>query len=368
MRVVQLLPELETGGVERGTLELARHLAAGGHQSLVISGGGRLVAELERDGSRHFTLPVGRKSPASLLLVPRLRRWLAAERPDILHLRSRVPAWLAWLAWRGMDHRTRPRLVTTVHGLHSVSRWSAIMTRGERVICVSESTRRHVVENYPHTPPGRLRVVNRGVDPAAYPHGYAPPPAWREAFHAEFPAAAGKRLVTLPGRITRLKGHADFLAVLATLIDDPSVHGLVVGGTHPHRQAYHAELRATIARLALDDRVTLTGARDDLREILASSAVVLSLTRHPEAFGRTTLEALALGRPVVGYDHGGTGELLAALLPAGRVPPGDARAAAECVRRFLAAPPAVPATHPFTLQAMLDATLAVYHELLGAAR
>lgn len=365
MKVIQVLPELDSGGVERGTLELARHLVALGHESLVVSGGGRMVAGLERDGSRHLVLPVGRKSPGSLLLIPRLRRWLAAERPDILHLRSRVPAWLAWLAWRGMDPRTRPRLVTTVHGFYSVSRWSAIMTCGERVICVSQSTRRYVEENYPRVPPNRLRVVNRGVDPADYPPGHQPPAGWRESFHAEFPATAGKRLVTLPGRLTRLKGHQDFLTVLAALYDDPSVHGLVVGGSHPRRLAYRAELDAAIRTAGLTGKVTCTGVRGDLREILAASAVVISLTRQPEAFGRTTLEALALGRPVVGYDHGGVGELLAALLPAGRIPPGDARAAAECVRRFLAAPPAVPADHPFTLQAMLDGTLAVYHELLN---
>jgi glycosyltransferase involved in cell wall biosynthesis len=364
MKVVQMLPELESGGVERGTVELARHLAEHGHQSLVISGGGRMTAELEAAGSRHLELPVGRKSPRSLTLVPRLRRLLAEQRPDILHLRSRVPAWLGWLAWRAMDRDARPALVTSVHGFYSVNRWSAVMTRGQRVICVSESVRRYVLDNYPATPADRLRVVHRGIDPAAYPHGHRPPAAWRAAFEREFPATAGKRLVTLPGRITRLKGHHDLLGILPQL-PDPQVQALVVGAIHPKRRGYLAELEGAIAAAGLAGRITFTGPRTDLREILAISDVVLSLSRQPESFGRTTLEALGLGRPVVGYDHGGVAEQLAVLLPQGRVPPGDTRAAAGAIRRFLDRPPAVPAAHPFTLQAMLEGTVAVYHELVA---
>ena len=365
MKVVQLVPELESGGVERGTVEMARHLAAHGHQSLVISGGGRMVAELSQPGSRHIRLPVGRKSLRSLGLVPKLRKLFAAERPDIIHLRSRVPGWLAWLAWRRMDPATRPHLVTTVHGFYSVNRWSAIMTRGERVICVSESIRKYVLDNYPAVPPDSLRVVNRGIDPARYPHGYRPPDDWLESFHGEFPATRGRRLVTLPGRITRLKGHQDLLEILRRL-PDPQIHALVVGGAHPKRRAYLAEIEDKIAAAGLAERITLTGPRSDLREILAISDVVLSLTRQPESFGRTTLEALGLGRPVVGYDHGGVSEQLDALLPEGKVPPGDTAAAAAAIRRFLDHPPAVPAGHPYTLQAMLDGTLAVYQELLDA--
>ena len=140
MKVIQILPELNAGGVERGTVELAAFLVAGGHEALVISNGGGRVAELERCGARHIALPVHRKSVASLWQVGVLRRVLAEERADILHLRSRVPGWIAWLAWRGMDPRTRPRLVSTVHGFYSVNAYSAIMTRGERVsaVCAEE--------------------------------------------------------------------------------------------------------------------------------------------------------------------------------------------------------------------------------------
>jgi glycosyltransferase involved in cell wall biosynthesis len=365
VKVLQMIPEMESGGVERGTLELARHLTSRGHESLVVSGGGRMVESLEAAGTRHIGMPVGRKRLSSLLLVPRLRRLLADERPDILHLRSRVPAWLAFLAWRGMDPRSRPRLVTTVHGFNSVNRYSEIMTCGERVICVSESIRGHVLQHYRRVDPARLRVVHRGIDPAEYPYGHRPAATWREGFQREFPATAGKRLITLPGRITRLKGHEDFARILGALAADASLHGVIAGGAHPRKAGYLQEIRELFAAAGLADRVTFTGGRSDLREILASSAVVLSLTTQPESFGRTTLEALGMGIPVAGYAHGGVGEQLDLLYPAGRIPAGNPDAAVVVIRRLLDDPPPVPADHPFTLAAMLDGTLAVYDELLA---
>lgn len=364
MKVVQLIPEMESGGVERGTLELARHLGEQGHESIVISGGGRLVKALEACGTRHVTLPVGRKRLSSLLLVQRLRRLLEREKPDILHLRSRVPAWLAYLAWRKMNPETRPRLVTTVHGFYSVNGWSEIMTRGERVICVSDSIREYVLKNYPETAAEKLRVIHRGIDPVDYPHGYRPSAEWTAAFEREFPAVAGKRLITLPGRITRLKGHEDFATILKYLSPDPSIHAVIAGGAHPRKAAYLDEIRALFTKAGLADRVTFTGARSDLKEILAISSVVLSLTTQPESFGRTTIEALGLGIPVAGYDHGGVGEQLALLYPAGRIPPHDTAAAGKVIRGLLDSPPPVPSSHPFTLAAMLERTLSVYRELL----
>jgi glycosyltransferase involved in cell wall biosynthesis len=365
MKVAQLIPELDSGGVERGTLELARHLVDAGHESIVISGGGRMVTTLEKEHSRHISWPIGEKRLTTLRYVSKLRQWLETERPDILHLRSRVPAWVAWLAWRKMNPETRPRLVTTVHGFNSVSRWSEIMTCGERVICVSDSIREFVMRNYPRASPEKLRVIHRGVDPADYPHGWKPPTEWSDSFAAEFPETKGKRLITLPGRVTRLKGHEDFLTIL-TLLDDPSVHGLIAGGAQPKKQAYLEEIRTMVDSMGLQQRVTFTGNRSDLKHILASSDVVLSLTQKPESFGRTTLEALSLGVPVIGYDHGGVGEQLRQIFPSGLVPTGDTAEVASTIRTFLKNPPAVPDSHPFTLQRMLDQTVSVYQELLSS--
>lgn len=371
MKVLQVLPELDSGGVERGTLELASHLVAQGHESLVVSAGGRMVPDLEAAGSRHLSLAVHRKSPASLLQVRPLRALLREERPDILHLRSRLPAWLAWLAWRQLDPATRPHLVTTVHGFNSVSRYSRIMTCGEKVICVSNAIRQFVLESYPETDPDKLQVIHRGIDPRDYPRGYQPDPSWLDRWHAEFPETAGQRLLVLPGRLTRIKGHRKFIDLIDRLRSgeegavNRDVHGLIVGGTHPRKQDYANEIKAQVAERGLAAHVTFTGQRSDLREIFAIASLVYSLTTKPESFGRTVLEALSLGTPVIGYDDGGVGEILGRLFPEGAIPRADRDALLARSRALLAAPraPEIPGDHPFQLETMLDEILALYESL-----
>src|SRR5574340_562156 len=156
LTVLQLLPALESGGVERGTLEVADALVQRGHRALIMSGGGRLVAPLTKLGAEHYTWPIGVKSPRTLLLVHKLRRFLIEQQVDIVHARSRVPAWIAYLAWRGMEPAMRPRFVTTLHGMYGVNRYSRIMTRGEAVIAVSDTVREYILQNYPDTPRGWL--------------------------------------------------------------------------------------------------------------------------------------------------------------------------------------------------------------------
>lgn len=258
----------------------------------------------------------------------------------------------------------RPRFVTTMHGMHSVSRYSAIMTRGERVIAVSEAMRRHILDNYPRTDPQRVIVIPRGIDPDEFPHGYRPDEAWLASWKDEFPRLGETPLVTLPGRITRLKGHHELIELMSRLRErGVAAHGLIVGGEDPRRRAYADELRRRIDEEGLQSSITFTGHRGDIREIYAISRVVLSLSTQPEAFGRTALEALSIGAPVVGYDHGGVGEVLSALLPEGRVPAGDVELLVERVAGFLASPPRVPKNEMYLLGRMLDETLAVYASL-----
>ena len=361
LTVVQVLPALESGGVERGTLEVGKYLVAHGHRSIVISAGGRMVEALEREGSEHLAWDVGRKSLRTLRWVPRLRRFLHENRVDILHARSRLPAWVAYLAWRGMDPATRPHFVTSVHGLYSVNAYSAVMVKGERVIAVSETVRDYILRHYPKVEPGRIVVIPRGVDPAEFPHGYQPPPAWLAAWQAQYPQLAGKKVLTLPGRITRLKGHEDFIDLIARLkAQGLPVHGLIVGGAHPRKQDYLQELKRKVGAAGLEADITFTGQRSDLREIMAVSDLVLSLSRQPESFGRTVLEALSLGVPVLGYNHGGVAELLGRLLPAGRVPVGDRSALNALARSFLASPPTVPHNDQYVLQVLLEQETALY--------
>jgi glycosyltransferase involved in cell wall biosynthesis len=359
-----MLPALDSGGVERGTLEIGRALVAAGHRSLVISAGGRLTERLVAEGSEHLTWDVGRKRPWTLRWVSRLRRLLEDEQVDILHLRSRMPAWVGYLAWKGLSADSRPRLVTTVHGFYSVNRYSAVMTRGERVIAVSEAVRDYILENYPEVGPARIEVIHRGIDPAQFPRGYVPPAKWMAQWREQYPQLSGKRVLTLPGRLTQLKGHAGFLDLMTTLLREGRlVHGLIVGDAQPGKQRYAKALHDRVVSLGLENEVTLVGHRDDMREIYALSDVVLSLSTQPESYGRTVAEALALGTPVVGYDRGGVGEILRNFYPDGAVMAGDLAGCTDCVRRLLdKAMPAPERPFDWTLDKMLESTLRLYKQ------
>jgi len=369
LTVLQLLPALESGGVERGTLEVAQALVEHGHRALVMSAGGRQVAPLVASGAEHFAWPIGEKKIRTLLLVGKLRKFLLEQKIDIIHARSRVPAWIAWLAWRGMNPATRPRFVTTVHGMYGVNRYSRIMTQGERVIAVSNTVRDYILREYPDTLPWCIKVIHRGVDGQAYPHGWKPDPGWQQAFFAQFPHAAGKQLVTLPGRITRLKGHEDFIELIARLKRRGlQVHGLIVGGASASKQRHLQKLRYRVRSMGLETDISFTGQRDDLKNILAISNLVLSLSTQPESFGRTTLEALRLGVPTAGYDRGGVGEILRTIYPDGLLPLDRLDETCQRIAQLLQQPAAVPIGEFFPLQAMLDQTLALYSQLARTPR
>lgn len=336
LTVVQIVPDLIGGGVERGTLEIAAELVRRGHRSIVISAGGRLVPELESAGSEHIAWDIGRKHPGTLRHVWSLRKLLKSQSVDLLHVRSRVPAWVAWLAWKSLSASQRPKWVTTVHGFYSVGRFSQIMTSGENVIAVSNSIRDYITTNYPAVSPSRIVVVPRGIDPVTFPRGFVPAPEWYAEWNKKYPETRGRECIALVGRITRLKGHEEFLALIRTLTSTGrNVHGLIVGDEDPRRRGYAAELRSRVVEWGLEDRVTFTGHRSDIREIYAASRIVCSLSSQPESFGRTVLEALAIGVPVLGYHHGGVGEILADLYPQGAVPLGDGQALVQLATAIL---------------------------------
>jgi glycosyltransferase involved in cell wall biosynthesis len=364
LTIMQLLPALEVGGVERGTLEIAQALVARGHRALVVASGGAMVEELRATGAKHIDYPIGRKSLRTLGMIRRLRELIVTEKVDVVHARSRLPAWVAYRALRGLPRARRPRWVTTVHGPYTVNAYSRIMTSGERVIAISEFIRDYIRRSYPQVPAARIRVIPRGIDRTRYPAGYRPPTQWQADWRRRFAALDDRRLLVLPGRLTRWKGHEDFIAVVGELIArGMPVHGLIAGGAAGPRTAFERELKALVAERGLAARITFLGRRDDLREILALADVAFSLTVEPEAFGRTTLEALSIGIPVVGYGHGGTGEILRNILPQGLVAPRDIAGAVATTCAFLAAPVAVPATHPYTLERMQRDTIAIYEEL-----
>ena len=361
LKVIQLVPELNSGGVERGTLEVGRYLSENGHQSIIISNGGRMVEQLIREGSRHVKFPVHKKNPISLLQVPKLRKFFLREKPDIIHARSRIPAWLSYLTLMLINRGKRPNFVTTVHGFYSVNAYSKVMTQSDHVICVSNSIREYVLRNYPQTPQSKLSVIHRGIKSRDYHIGYKPKREWLDKWKEDFPKTTNKRILVLPGRLTRLKGQEEFLKIINILGDEYC--GLIIGHVDKKKNGYFNELHALANKMGILKRILFLGHRDDLKDIFAISNCVFSLSTKPESFGRTVLEALSIGVPVIGYGMGGVGEILSELFPEGQVACGDILHAVELVKSLEKHPVKPKPNKTFTLEDMLAKIEDVYARL-----
>lgn len=362
LTVLQILPALESGGTERGVLEVAEALVTAGHRSIVISAGGRKVADLTKLGSEHVQRSLGSKSPLTLRHIPWLRRFLFEQNVDVVDIHSRMPGWITYAAWKSLPAIRRPTLISTVHGFYTVNYYSSIMCRGQHVVAVSESVADHIRHHYPFVLNERLHVIHRGIDRADFPRGFRPTREWEADFFGQFPSAAGKKLLAIVGRITRLKGHLEFLRLLAELrVQDDTIHGLIVGEADPRKAAYLEEVRQLITDLGLQEHVTLTGHRSDVREIYSISRIVLCLSSKPESFGRTVAEAISIGTPVVGYNQGGVAEILAAGFPEGAVEFQNFRELTVKVRQIVSNPSlSLPVINQFEKSVMLERTIGLY--------
>lgn len=362
LTVLQILPALESGGTERSVLDIAESLVSAGHRSLVISAGGQLVKPLTEAGSEHIQRGLGVKSPLTSRHVVWLRRFLLDQKVDVIDIQSRMPGWIAWLAWKSLPVAQRPAFISTLNGLHSTGLYSSIMCRGQHVIVVSNAVHDYVRRHYPFVKEDRLHVIHRGIDPSQFPRGLQPDSKWANDFCCRFPAMAGKHILTLAGRMTRLKGHVDFLKLLLKLRErGVSVHGLIVGGADPGKASYAAEIKAQAEELQLTGHVSLAGHCSDMKQVYSISSIVLSLSSKPESFGLTVAEALSIGTPVVGYSHGGVAEILAAQFPMGAVEPGDVEELADRVVAILTQEPRpIPAPCAFPKSLMQKRTLEIY--------
>lgn len=335
LTVLQVLPALETGGVERGTVDMAEALVAAGHRALVVSTGGSMVRQLTRVGAEHVELPVRSKNPLAIWRnIERLARLIETENVDLVHARSRAPAWSAMYAAR----RTNRRFVTTVHGAYGVGNrfkraYNSVMVRGDRVIAISEFIRDYVIERYPESKPARVVVIPRGVDLDLFHPGDVP--AARLIQLSElWSLPDGAPVILLPGRLTRLKGQPVLIEALSLIANRDAV-AVFVGGDLG-RDAYKAELRQMAERFGVADRVWFVGACRDMPAAYSIASVVVSASTQPEGFGRIAVEAQAMGRPVIVTDHGGSRETVAPGETGWRVPPGDARAMATALDEALA--------------------------------
>ena len=300
MHIVHLVPEMQQGGVETVVAALNRELVKAGHTSTVISNGGIMARQIESDGGRHITLDVCSKNPLTFLYrVSELRRLVSDLRPSVVHAHSRVPAWLAWRANR---KRGLP-FVTTVHGFNSISKYSEIMTKGDRVICVSNPVKAYIQQHY-KTPEAKIRVIHPGLEPEAFD----PDQITQERIDRvkQRYGLDGKKVVSSIGRITELKDYETFIRAFAMAFkEDPDLRGLIVGHVRKDKQEHLRHLEQLINTLDLGDTVHIATDLTDMQAVYAASTLVVSCSKKPESFGLTLIEALAMNTPVIATRHGG---------------------------------------------------------------
>lgn len=367
MRIVQIIPEMGGDEPARGTLELAQELVRLGHESIVISNGGELVSRLTLRGSRHIQMPLHRKSLWSLRLVGRLRRTLLELRPDVVQVRSPMPAWIARLAWKGMPEGERPRLVTAVHGLDSRGVYGGAVASGERVIAVSQWVADDLQKNFARKLNAPPRVIPRGVNTREFDRQAPVSGHWQLRLLNDYPQLEGKHWLLMPAALAPDQGQRTFLEMLASIArrrDD--VFGLVVGSAGRGGEKYARGLERLALDLGLQEKVLFLGERRDMRELYASSRICYHLSAHPEPAGRIVAEALAMNCPAVAYRDGGPGEVLERCFPQGLVERGSVEALAETSLEILERPQPIDFAG-FSLEDTAAQTLALYDELCQLA-
>jgi glycosyltransferase involved in cell wall biosynthesis len=364
LTVVQCVPALDAGGVEQTTCDIAKAIVDAGHRSVVISAGGRMQAQLLAEGSEHIDLDIGKKSLASLRHISSLRDCLQTLQADIVHARSRLPAWLCVMAMRKM--KTPPHFVTSVHGLNSPGFYSGVMLRGEKIICVSETVKHYVLKHWPNTLSSRISVIEPGLDSQKFNASIMINTNWQQNFFQYYPNAKAAKVLLLPGRGTRLKGHHTALQLLARLRQSGmNVCLLCVGASQSGREAYLDELKHLANDLNIRDAVYFTEPQSEMAQVYLLADVVLQLSEKPEAFGRTVAEALCMGKPVIGWDNGGVGENLHRHYLAGAVNLHDMDMLFHRVQQhFEQATPPIH-YHGQTLWDMQSQTLALYEQLIA---
>ncbi len=371
--VLQIVPELETGGVETGVIEMARAMQEKGIKNFVASKGGRMVHELEKLKVPHFTLDLKTKNPFKLCRNAKvLEKIIKDYGINIVHARSRAPAWSAyWAAKNAGVH-----FMTTFHGTYGLGLWgikkfyNRVMTYGEKVIIISNHIRRHVIENY-KVNPDKLRLIFRCADIEKFSPDKVSPERMIAKIK-EYNVADDKPVILLPGRITHWKG-AHILIEALSLMKNQNFYCIITGDAQ-NRTAYLESLRELAKKLGLQDRIGFYGRYNDAPALLMISTIVLNTSIEPEAFGRTTVEGLAMGKITIASNIGGSLDIIDDGVNGKLYQYDNPQELAEALdwALNLSAPEKAKISKAaikkvrdnFTKQIMCDKTLDVYHELI----
>ena len=381
--ILQIIPALNSGGAERTTVDIAEALGEQGARALVATEGGRLVDELKRKGGVFIPFPAATKNPLSIWQnASALEELCRKERVDLIHARSRAPAWSALIAAR----RLNIPFVTTVHGNHKSGTYlkrlyNSVMARGDAVIANSERTAQWIVDHYPWAS-SKIVTIPRGTDLRGFSRA-AVDQARCDHLRAQWRIPKGARIILMAARITPLKGHLFALEAFADVLrqqKDPLA--LVFVGDDKGREAFAGELDRKIRTMGLQSSVHRVGHCADMPAAYALSDLVIMPSIEPEGFGRAVVEAQAMGCLVIASDRGATPGTVLPLHETGRaeftgwvVPSGDAPRLAEAMADALSLPGEArqaltlrARNHVearFSLPVMTGATLGVYRSLLS---
>ncbi|MCK5580548.1 MAG: lipopolysaccharide heptosyltransferase II [Candidatus Omnitrophica bacterium] len=361
MRVLQVLPELNVGGVETGTVDFAKYLIEHGHCAIVVSNGGALAGSLEKTGATHYSLPVHKKSLWTIVKsVKALRKIILEEKVDIVHARSRVPGWIAYFACR----HTQAEFITTCHGYYENRLFSRVMGWGKFVIVPSDVIGRHMVEKY-KVSSEHIRPIPRSVDLSKF-----------KIPHKSSKGQSSDYVISMVGRITPLKGHTYFLKAMAKVVRSmPYAKIWIIGDAPRKKETYKQELQVLVRHLGLSDHVEFLGNRQDIPQLLSKTDVLVMSSVTPESFGRVILEAQAAGVPVVATQVGGVVEIIDHEETGLLVLPKDTDQMAQAVSRLfndrklvqqLTVAAKEKLQSKFLLEHMASRTIEVYQEALSS--
>ncbi len=370
--IMQIIPELGPGGAEQGCIDIAAELVRGGAQAIVVSHGGHRVHELARMGAVHIDLPVHSKNPLVMAKnAGKIRKLIERYNVDIVHVRSRAPAWSAWKACKG----TKAHFMTTCHAPYNINGkakqfYNSAITKGERVIAISHYVAQYLKDNY-QVEDSRIRLIHRGIQLEKF-HPTTVTPERLITLSQDWRIPDGSNIIMLPGRLTRWKGHHVLIEAMARL--DRKDLFCVIIGSDQGRSEYRKELEATIEEKGLGGQVRIVDHCDDMPAAYMLSTVVVSASTDPEGFGRVPVEAQAMGRPIIATAHGGAQETVLPGETGWLVPPGDSAMLAAAIKEalslsanqrvILATRAMAHVADHFTRDQMADKTLDVYAELL----
>ena len=305
MRIVQVIPELNEGGVERGVVELNREYVKLKIESYVISAGGKLEDQINLDAGKHIKFDVCSKNIFTVFSrVVKLKKILKEIKPDIIHVRSRVPAWLIYFANKNL----KIKVVSTVHGFNSVGFYSSIMQKADAVICVSNSIKEYIQKHY-KTSESKITVIPRGIDlelfnPKNIDNDFIN--NFKKEFNLE-----NRFIVSSVGRVTQLKDYETFIKAISLVKKElPNIVALIVGGVRSDKEDYLNSLKNLIKELNLEDNIIFTGSQSKIEQIYALSDVIVSSSKKPESFGRAVAEAICMNKPVIATNHGGVKDII----------------------------------------------------------